>query len=134
MFKGIWHGIAAGVGMFLFYFLLLFFANDFQHAVQQTLENLPFIVALVIGFGVQVTLFFHVRLFSRQLAKSKEVMASGGMSMGSMAACCAHHLTDLGIILGISGLLALLTKFQTALFVLAIASNLYGIAMMLLVI
>ncbi len=124
------YGLLAGASMFAIYFSLLFFIGGWSHAVSQTLLNLPFIVLLVIGFGIQVTLFFHVRQLT-DVSTNKEVVASGGMSMGSMAACCAHHLVDFGILLGISGLLAFIAKFQTGFFVLAIASNAYGIAVML---
>ena len=44
-----------------------------------------------------------------------------------MIACCAHHLTDILPILGLSFLTALLIQYQKVILLVAIASNLSGI-------
>ena len=48
-----------------------------------------------------------------------------------MAACCAHHLSDVLPILGLSGLAAFLARYQTVFIVAGVLSNLVGIAIML---
>lgn len=80
---------------------------------------------LIAGFGVQVGLFSYIKFISRS-ANNKMMAASSATSTVSMIACCAHHLTDVVPILGLSALSLWLVNFQTPLLVLGIASNAAG--------
>lgn len=111
--------------MFVVYFSLLSVLQSPTHALEQFASFWYFMLPLVVGFGVQVGLFVKLR-------KSGEcVAASGGVSVASMAACCAHHITDLVPFLGLSAAALFLSKYQTFFLVLGVASNITGTAFML---
>ncbi len=48
-----------------------------------------------------------------------------------MAACCAHHLTDVLPNLGLSGLATFLASYQVLFIVIGVLSNVVGITIML---
>ncbi len=79
---------------------------------EQTAELWYWVLALAGGFGVQAGLFSFIRqsFRERRAAATASVATSGGVSAGSMAACCAHHLSDVLPLLGLSGLAAFLAN------------------------
>ena len=96
------------------------------------LDSFPiiFILALAIGFGIQVSLFTYVRSYKNALAATS-VSVSGGVSTTSMAACCAHHISDILPIIGFSAAAIFLVKYQLTLILIGLFSNLIGINFML---
>ena len=56
---------------------------------------------------------------------------SGGISAGSMIACCAHHLSDILPLIGVAGLSAFLVESQFFFIILGVMSNIVGITIML---
>lgn len=125
--------IAAGGGgvalLLAFYFAILTAVQSLDHAWDTLWEFRYYMVPLFIGFGVQVGLFHHIRGMGG--ARAGGVAASGGMSTASMAACCAHHVTDVGPLLGITAATVFLVQYQRPLLLLGIGSNLLGIAYLL---
>lgn len=120
-------GVLAGAGIFMFYVGVLTLAQGFGHAVEQLLGLWFLIVPLAAGFGVQVFLFSQVR----RMARTAGVAASGGLTAGSMAACCAHHLADVVPVLGLAGVAGFFVTFQVPFMVLGVAANAVGIVTML---
>ena len=130
MKKPIIYGIIGSLSLLLVYFIILIIANSFQHAITQFLEMWYFILILIIGFGIQVSLYTYVKAFHNKMAAAS-VSASGGASTTSMIACCAHHISDLLPILGLSAAALFLVKYQTVFILVGIFSNLIGINFML---
>ncbi len=122
-------GMAASALMFLLYFSLLSVLQSPAHAIGQFASLWYLMLPLVAGFGVQVALFTKLHDKSRECGAS--VAATGGVSVASMAACCAHHATDLVPFLGLSATALFLSKYQTFFLVLGVASNLTGTTFML---
>jgi hypothetical protein len=60
--------------------------------------------------------------------------AAGGISTTSMVACCAHHVTDILPILGVSAAVVFLNQFQDLFLTVGVLSNLIGISLMLRII
>jgi len=132
--KPLLSGVLGGIFLIAFYFLILIIANSFSHAVSQFLSMWYWVLALSIGFGSQIGLYAYMRyeLNARALASATNgIAASGGVSATSMAACCAHHLTDVLPLLGLSALSVFLLKFQTPLMLLGLLSSFVGLTMML---
>lgn len=129
-------GIIAGSGLLSLYFGVLTFANSFSHALQQFSGMWYWILLLVAGFGTQAGLYAYIRGASKLKAgaATSSVVAAGGMSTASMIACCAHHLTDVIPILGLSAAAVFLAQFQTLFIVAGVLSNLIGINLMLKII
>ncbi len=126
-------GLSAGVLLLIAYAGIIVLAQGWGHAVDQSAKLWYWLVLLTVGFGAQFGLFVFIRqeLKRRQRAATASMAGSGALSVGSMAACCAHHLTDVMALLGISGVAAFLVNYQVAFIVVGIASNAIGIATML---
>ena len=132
--KSILWGIGGGLSLLIFYFLILTLANSFSHALEQFQVLWYWISALIIGFSIQVGLYSYIRIRFRQTntkTAGKELAASGGVSTGSMVACCAHHLVDVLPILGLSVVFLFLAEYQVFFILLGIVSNIVGIIFML---
>jgi cation transport ATPase len=113
------------------YILILSVLNNLDYAWSQFLFLANWMVPLVIGFGIQVGMFSYMRRFAR-LAKSGKlsgapVVASAGISTGSMIACCLHHVVDFLPFLGLSAVAIFASQFQSFLLAVGIVSNLIGI-------
>lgn len=123
-------GLVAGLGLLAFYLGTITLVQDWEHALSQLREDLWFIVAIATGFGMQVGLFFHLRAMHAR-AKGAGMAASTGTSVTAMLACCAHHLTDVLPVLGLSGAAIFLDAYKTPLLWLGLLTNLLGIAYLL---
>ncbi len=88
---------------------------------------------MVIGFGIQLGLYSYIRfnIGKKVTGATAEVATAGGISTGSMIACCAHHITDVLPIIGLSAAAVFLIKYQLPFILVGIFSNLVGITMML---
>lgn len=119
--------------LFLVYLGIITLAQGWSHALEQTSRLWYWVVALATGFGVQAGLYSFIRqgISARQVAAGSSVGASGVISSGSMAACCAHHLSDVLPLLGLSGLALFLTRYQVFFIVVGVLSNVVGITIML---
>ncbi|OGO18993.1 MAG: hypothetical protein A2144_12525 [Chloroflexi bacterium RBG_16_50_9] len=126
-------GIGAAILLLGVYSGIIILAEGLEHALQQTSRLWYWVLALAVGFGVQAGLFSFIRraLRQRRASTTASVATSGGVSAGSMAACCAHHLTDILPLLGLSGLAAFLASYQLLFIILGVLSNIVGITIML---
>lgn len=124
-------GIAAGLLLVAIFTGIMTLAESFTVALSQAARIWYWIAAMAVGFGVQAGLFSFIRQSLKELAISTSVATSGGVSAGSMVACCAHHLTDVLPFLGLSGLAAFLSSYQTLFLAIGVLSNLVGITIML---
>ncbi len=126
-------GASGSIGLLIIYFGILAWVNSLSHALEQFLQMWYWILILVTGFGIQLGLYSYVRFNIRKKATgaTAEIAAAGGISTGSMIACCAHHITDVLPIIGLSAAAVFLVKYQLPFILLGIFSNLVGITMML---
>ncbi len=139
--KVVIHGIIASMALASVYFAILTAVQSFSHAIQQFATIWYFMIPLIAGFGIQVGLYSYIRSSLHSKAKPNDakgvyassagVAASGGVSTGSMIACCAHHLTDVLPLIGFSAASLFLTKYQTPLILLGVFSSLIGTIYML---
>lgn len=125
-------GILGGTLLLGFYFGIVSWAATFRHALEELWTIWYWIVPLVLGFGIQAGLFAYVRGYAKVASASAKgsIAASGGLSTLSMAACCAHHVTDFLPVLGLSAAALFLTQYQTVFLTVGVVSNLIGINLM----
>lgn len=122
-------GTGAGVALLAVYFGVVGLISGMDFALEQFAKYWYFIVTLALGFGLQVGLFTYLRrLVGRHGASGKVVAASGTTSTAAMVSCCAHYLTNILPVLGVSGFLAVVADYQVELFWLGLAFNAAGIA------
>ncbi len=126
-------GAAAAVLLIIIYAGIIGLAQDWAHVWQQTVELWYWVLALAGGFGIQAGLFSFIRrsIRERRAASTASVAASGSVSTGSMAACCAHHLADVLPLLGLSGVAIFLVRYQLFFIIAGVLSNIVGITIML---
>ena len=132
--------LAGILGMFVLiviYILIIFIATkDIQHVIEQFSAFKYWIIALVLGFGIQMSFFWYIRSGMHLAGSSSNAALAAGASTSTVAmvACCLHHLTDILPILGLSAAALFLSKYQSYLFALGIISNIAGIALMIYII
>ena len=119
-------GVLAGLALVAFYLGIVTLAQGWGHALEQFGDDLPFVSAIVAGFGTQVGLFTYLRGMHVHAAAGG-VATSTGTSTAAMLACCAHHLTDVLPIVGLSGAAVFLNAYKTPLLWIGIVMNLIGI-------
>lgn len=126
-------GVIAGILLLLPYMGIITIAQGIDHALEQTAKLWYWVVALITGFGIQVGLFSFIRqaLHEKRASATASVATSGGVSASSMAACCAHHLSEILPLLGLSSLAAFLVNYQLLFIILGVLSNIVGITVML---
>lgn len=108
-------------------------AEDPQHALALLWDDRLYVGLITAGFGTQVGLFTYLRLVRRALARDSVALTGAGTATSSvsMVACCAHHLTDVVPIVGLSGLAVFLVEVRTPLMMLGLVTNAVGIVVML---
>lgn len=123
-------GIGGGLGLILFYIAVTYLVSrSWEHVIGQWQIFGVLMSLLVLGFAVQVGLFWYLRSAGGRGMKGA-VGVSGGSSGLAMVACCAHHAADLAPLVGFSALTLFIAGYQRPLLVLALAVNLLGIVYM----
>ena len=121
-------GIVGAAVLGLFYALVVGFAGGLGHLAQQTVEDWPWLVLILAGFGVQIGLFVELRRRKRLHADVRAAAGGGaGASAVGMVACCAHHIADLAPIIGASGAAVFLTEYRTPIMAAGVAINALGV-------
>jgi hypothetical protein len=116
-----------------FYLTILVLGNSWEHALQQVIDWWPWVSLQTIGFGTQVGMFLHIRDISRAgnwKGPSSSLAVGGGMSAGSMVACCLHHVTDVLPIVGFSAATLFLTQYQSVFMSMGVLFNIVGLLFM----
>jgi hypothetical protein len=127
----------AGSGLIaLIYFGLVSWAESPQHALDLFWEDRWIVFPIILGFGVQMALYVILkkRLFIPVAStgpSSALAGASGGMSTAAMVACCAHHVTDVLPVLGLTAAATFLAQYRIAFMLVGLATTLLGILVML---
>lgn len=136
MRKEVIAGFLGSIGLLLFYFVVMALSSGSWSATISQFKDLWYwMIILSAGFGTQIGLFVYLKNCVKNplgIHHSGKVAAtSTGTSAVSMIACCAHHLSDVLPIIGLSGAAVFLTKYQIPLIVLGIGMNIFGILYML---
>ena len=140
--------LGAGFAGILFlsglYFGLVSWAESPQHAVQLFWDERWIVIPIILGFGVKVALYtiLKKRFFvpiasvgsSGAMTPATGVIGAGGTtSTVAMVACCAHHVSDVLPILGLTAAATFLAKYQTAFMLVGLGTTLIGIVVMLVI-
>lgn len=131
--KSILFGFLGGFALLAIYFIILTILNGPSHILTQIEDIWYWILILVFGFGIQIGLYSFIKmsLKAKVTTETGSAAASGGISTVSMIACCAHHLTDVLPLIGLSVASLFLVKYQVPFIIVGIVSNVIGIILML---
>lgn len=121
-------GVVAFALLLSAYFAILTLVSGWEFARMQFAAFWYFVIALAVGFGIQIGLYSYLRrIASHTDVSGKVVTVSGATSTGAMISCCAHYLTNVLPVLGATGVIAFIAQYQTQLFWVGIGFNLAGI-------
>jgi Cu+-exporting ATPase len=121
-------GIIGFVLLLAIYFAVVSLISGQSFAIEQFVQFWYFIVPLALGFGIQVGLYTYLKNLVGQHGTSGKVVAvSGTTSTAAMVSCCAHYLTNILPIMGVTGLLTVIAEYQVELFWVGLAFNAAGI-------
>ena len=126
--KPVAKGLTATILLLGVYFGLITLISGWSFALGQFSRFWYFIIALALGFGVQVGFYFYLKDAVRQLAAKGIVAVSGTTSTVAMVSCCAHYLANILPVIGIAGFLSIIGQYQVQLFWLGLVFNFAGIA------
>lgn len=129
--KSISYGLEAALLLLGAYFAVLILVSGWNFAREQFSDYWYFIVSLVVGFGVQIALYQHIKyLVQNGAGMGKIVGVSGTTSTAAMISCCAHYLVNLIPALGVTGVVTFVAQYQVGLFWVGIFANVAGIGYM----
>lgn len=127
--------IGAGL-LTLLYFGIVSWAEGPRHAIDLFWQDRWIVLPIILGFGVQSGLYVILKkqLFLPIASTGPSgalTGAGGGMSTVAMVACCAHHVTDVLPILGLTTAAAFLAEYRTVFMLVGLSTTLLGIVFML---
>ena len=114
-------------GLLLVYFaILMIVSSDWSFVLEQFSLYWYFVIALAVGFGIQVGLYSYLKV----AASGRVLAVSGTTSTAAMVSCCTHYLVNLLPVLGAVGFITLVAQYQVELFWLGLVFNFAGIIYM----
>lgn len=128
--RSVCFGFFASAALLVLYFTVLSLISGWGYTLDQFSQFGYFVVALAVGFGVQIGLYTYLRELVRYGSGAMLGM-TGTASTAAMLSCCTHYLANVLPILGVAGLVTFVAQYQVELFWAGIAFNLAGIAYML---
>lgn len=125
-------GLLGTIGLLVLYLGLVSLAEGWSHAVELLWEDLWLVGPILAGFGVQVGLYTYLKTGLHAAARGTGTLtgAGGGTSTAAMVACCAHHVTDVLPLLGLSAAATFLAEYRIPFMLVGLATNLIGIGVM----
>jgi len=136
-------GLAGSALLAGIYLGIVSWAESPKHAVELFWQDRWIVVPIILGFGIQVALYtiLKKRLYNPglsgpmnpALAPGTSVGVSGTTSTAAMLACCAHHVTDVLPMLGLTAAAAFLARYRLAFMLMGLGTNLAGIGFMLFI-
>ena len=131
-------GLAGAAFLTGIYFGIVSWAESPQHAAELFWQDRFIVIPIILGFGVQAALYtiLKKRLFVpvATIGPSGKLMGTGGTtSTVAMVACCAHHVTDVLPILGLTAAAAFLAEYRVAFMLVGLSTTLLGIGVMLVI-
>lgn len=129
IFKSVLWGMGAGIVLLAIYFIVMGIGSgSLSYTFSELLKLKYWITALVVGFGTQVGLYVYLKsLIHLKAMQQGTVVTSATTSGVAMIACCAHHLTDILPLIGLSLVATVLVNYQVWFLAAGIGSNLIGI-------
>lgn len=131
-------GLLAILGLGAVYFGIVSWAESPRHALDLFWQDRWIVIPILLGFGVQAGLYtvLKLRLFLPVAATgpSGPLMGAGGTtSTVAMVACCAHHVTDVLPILGLTAAAAFLAQYRIAFMLVGLSTTMIGIGVMVFI-
>lgn len=125
--KSVFKGSLAFLILLSVYFLILTLVSGWKFAWEQFSQFWYYIISLALGFGVQLGLYSYLKGIVKQQATGQVLATTGTTSTAAMISCCAHYLTNILPILGVTGIITFIGQYQVQFFWIGLFFNLLGI-------
>ena len=122
------YGLLAGLGLLVFYLAVVSIFQGVNFAFLNLRSLWYLIFPLAAGFGTQIGFYTSIK---HTAALTGQVAGTGGVSAGSMVACCSHFLFNIIPFIGFSAIAVVLMKYQPWFLSVGILSNVIGIGIMI---
>ena len=109
------------------YFVILTLVSGWNFTWVQFTQFWYYIVTLALGFGVQFTLYSYLKDVVKNPSTGQVLATTGATSTAAMISCCAHYLTNVLPILGVTGIITFIGQYQVQFFWVGLFFNLLGI-------
>lgn len=118
------------------YFAIVSWAESLGHALELFWEDRLIVIPIILGFGVQVALYAVLKMHlyapvTDTGASGALTGAGGGMSTLAMVACCAHHVTDVLPLVGLTAAATFLAEYRIPFMLVGLGTTILGIAVIL---
>ena len=122
-------GLLGAAGLLALYLGLVSLAQGWTHAVELLAEDAWIVGPILAGFGLQVGLYTYLKAVIHAAARGAGALtgAGGGTSTAAMVACCAHHVTDVLPLVGLSAAATFLAEYRIPFMLVGLGTNLLGI-------
>lgn len=128
LWKSVIKGITAFLILLAVYFLVLTIVSGWKFTWEQFTQFWYYILLLALGFGVQFGLYSYLKGAVKQQASTGQVLATtGATSTTAMISCCAHYLTNILPVLGVTGIITFIGQYQIQFFWAGLFFNFLGI-------
>jgi len=131
-------GLAGTLILAGIFFGIVSWAESPSHALELFWEDRWIVIPILLGFGVQVALYVVLkkRLFVPVEFSGPSAAltgAGGGVSATAMVACCAHHITDVLPLVGLTAAATFLAEYRLAFMLVGLGTTILGIVYMLVI-
>lgn len=125
-------GLLGTAGLLVLYLGLVSLAQGWEHAIGLLADDAWIVGPILVGFGVQVGLYTYLKTVVHAAVRGTGALAGagGGTSTAAMVACCAHHVTDVLPLVGLSVAATFLAEYRIPFMLVGLGTNLLGIGVM----
>lgn len=125
--KALLRGVVAFSILLSVYFLILTLVSGWKFTWEQFTQFWYYILPLALGFGVQFSLYSYLKGVVKEQATRQVLATTGATSTTAMISCCAHYLTNILPILGVTGIITFIGQYQVQFFWIGLFFNFLGI-------
>ena len=129
IFRSVLNGAVATLILIAIYFITVILVSGWIFTKIQFSQYWFFIVALAIGFGIQISLYSYLRSMIKDTSR-KTVATTGATSTIAMISCCTHYIVNVLPVLGAVGIVTVISQYQIQFFWVGLVFNLIGIIYM----
>ncbi len=133
-------GLISALALIGLYLSILSLLQSPMHALEQLSQDRWWVGLVALGFGTQIWLYMYLRqiIQAMKLAGPTALTGAGtGTSTLGMVACCAHHISDIAPLIGLtgasglSGVVSFLGTYKIPFIIFGLLVNLVGIVVSL---
>ncbi|MBI2086129.1 hypothetical protein HYT74_02190 [Candidatus Daviesbacteria bacterium] len=125
--KSLLKGVLAFSILLSVYFLVITLISGWKFALEQFTQFWYYVMSLALGFGIQFSLYNYLKGVIKEQASGQVLATTGTTSTAAMISCCAHYLTNILPILGITGIITFIGQYQVQFFWIGLVFNFLGI-------